>query len=329
MIVLVVGCGSIGKRHLRNLKTLGVTDQLAFDPRSDRREEARQQTGAFPCPSLTQALARKPDLVFVTTPNSLHIQPALAAAKAGCHLFIEKPLSHDLKGVKELQREADKRGLTVLVGCNMRFHPAVVHLRRLVREGAVGRVVCARVMAGSYLPEWHPWEDYRKGYSARADLGGGAILDGIHEIDYLLDLLGPARDVVCAAGRFGDIGIETEDAAELVIRFRSNALGNIHLDYLQRAYRRSCLLSGTEGTLEWDNDRAEVRLYRSSTKAWESYPAPMKDVDEMYLAELRHLLACIAGKEKPAQHLAAARAALELALAAKRSAKTGKRVALD
>ena len=327
--VLLVGCGSIGKRHLRNLKALGLDDLHAFDPRPDRAQEAADQTGAKPCTRIEEGLARKPDLALICTPNSLHVAAALSAARAGCHLFIEKPLSHSLDGISELQEEVRRRGLTALVGCNMRFHPGIAMTRRLLSAGVVGRIACARVMAGSYLPEWHPWEDYRQGYSARADLGGGVILDGIHEIDYLLDILGPAAEVSCVAGRFSDIDIQTEDAAEITLRLRHGALANIHLDYLQRAYRRTAQFSGTEGTLEWDFDRPEVRVYRAASKSWDAHPLPAADVNAMYVAEMEHLLACLAGREKPAQDLAAALAALEVALAAKRSAETGTSVALN
>lgn len=327
--VLLVGCGSIGKRHLRNLKALGLDDLHAFDPRPDRVKEAAEQTGANPCTKLEEGLERKPDIALICTPNSLHIPAALSAARAGCHLFIEKPLSHSLDGISELQAEVRRRGLTALVGCNMRFHPGIALTRRLLNEGLIGRIACARVMAGSYLPEWHPWEDYRQGYSARADLGGGVILDGIHEIDYLLDILGPAAEVSCVAGRFSDIDIQTEDAAEIVIRLQRGALANVHLDYLQRAYRRTAQFSGTEGTLEWDFDIPEVRVYKAETKVWKSHPLPPADVNSMYVAEMQHMLACVAGREKPAQDLAAARAALDVALAAKRSAATGTRISLD
>lgn len=328
MKVLLVGCGSIGKRHLRNLKTLGVSDLHAFDPRPDRVTEAVEQTGAHGWGSLSESLNTKPDLTLITTPNSLHLEAALEAARAGSHLFIEKPLSHTLEGINELLKETQQRNLTALVGCNMRFHPGIAAVGNEVKNGRIGRIVSARIMAGSYLPDWHPWEDYRKGYSARADLGGGAILDGIHEIDYLLDILGPAVDVQCTAGRFGDIEIETEDTAEILLRTEAGALANIHLSYTQRAYRRNCLFSGTEGSLEWDFDHPHYRTYLASTKQWEETSFEAIDVNEMYIREMKHLLACIRGEEKPAQDLNAGRAALEVACAAKRSSETGKRIEL-
>jgi len=308
---------------------VGVTDLYAFDPRPDRMKEASDQSGCKPCRTLEEGLDRAPQLAVIATPNSFHMQPALAAARRGCHLFIEKPLSHSMEGVKELLAEVKTRKLAALIGCNMRFHPGVALTMELAKEGAIGRIVCTRVMAGSYLPEWHPWEDYRQGYSARADLGGGVILDGIHEIDYLLDLLGPVQSVTCEAGRCGNVETQTENTAEILVWSKTGALANIHLDYVQRAYRRSCLLTGTEGTLEWDFHIPRVRLFRAASKTWEEYPLPYGEVNAMYIAQARHLLACIEGRESPAQDIEAASKALQVAIAAKESARTGRRIQLD
>lgn len=322
---LLIGCGSIGKRHLRNLKALGVGPLYAFDISPARAAEAVQQTGAKTFTDLEAALATSPTLVIVASPNNLHIEHAILAAKAGSHLFIEKPLSHTLDRVEELCRIVNERELIALVGCNMRFHPGIASLRRLVMEGAIGRVFGATVFSGSYLPDWHPGEDYRKNYSARKDLGGGVILDAIHEIDYILDILGAPDQVFCEAGTFGDLGIETEDTADLSLRLRGGARVSIHLDYLQRVYRRQCRISGTKGTLEWNWEKPVVRLYTAATKTWTEFPCALPDANQLYIDELRHFLNCLAGKARPVQGLTEARLALAVALAAKESAAEDKR----
>lgn len=317
---LLIGCGSIGKRHLRNLKALGAGPLYAFDPAPERVAQAVEQTGARGFADLAAALAMKPGLVIVASPNSLHLSHALAAARAGAHLFIEKPLSHSLDGVDELRRVVEREGLTALVGCNMRFHPGVALARRLVMEGAIGRVSAAEAVCVSYLPDWHPGEDYRKNYSARKDLGGGVILDAIHEIDYVLDMLGAPEEVSCRAGTFGDLGIETEDTADISLRLRGGARASIHLDYLSKVPRRGCSLTGTLGKLEWDWDRPAVRLYTEAAGTWTELPCPFPDENQMYVDELRHMLDCVAGKARPAQGLGEATLALRTALAAKDSA---------
>src|SRR5262249_50073259 len=141
------------------------------------------------------------DVAFITAPTRLHIPLALQAAEHGCHLFVEKPLADCLEGVERFLETVKERNLVTLVGCNLRFHPGLIQVKRLLEEGAIGRVIAARVEVGQYLPDWHPQEDYRQGYSARRELGGGVILDAIHEIDYVRWLLGEIVAVACFGGK--------------------------------------------------------------------------------------------------------------------------------
>lgn len=327
--VLLVGCGAIGRRHLRNLAALGARDLLAFDPDPACARAAETESGAKAVLSLEAGLAAKPGLALICTPSHLHLEPALAAARADANLFIEKPLAHELDGVEVLEKEAASRGLVALVGCNMRFHPGVAKAKELIASGAIGRPVLARATSSSYLPDWRPGRDYKTTYSARAGQGGGAVLDCIHEIDYLLDLLGDASAVTALAGTFGALGIETEDAAEIAWTTRAGALVSLRADYLSRAYHRTLRVEGTEGALDWDFLKPEVRLYRAATKTWEGVVLPADGLEKMYVDEMRHLLACLDGRERPRQGLAEGRRALTLALAAKRSARDGRRVELS
>jgi predicted dehydrogenase len=325
----VVGCGSIGSRHLRNLAALGCRDLIAIDPDPERRSRAAIETGAREAPSLAAALEEGASVVFVTTPTAHHIPPALEAVRAGADLFIEKPLSSGLDGVAELLEEAERHGTTALVGCNLRFHPGLARVHRLAAGGAVGRIVSARIEFGSWLPDWRPTQDYRLGYAARRESGGGIVLDAIHELDYARWLLGEVQSVACFAGSLSSLELETEDVAAILLRFESGAIGEVHLDYVQRAYSRTCQLIGEEGTLRWDWSAGEVRRYRADTGAWLTVPDPPGwEPNAMYVAELEHFLACLAGDETPALDLPGAARVLEIALAALASAESGDPVPL-
>lgn len=329
MLILVVGCGSIGKRHIRNLKALKVGEIIVHDAKPDRCREAEEQFGIKTFSSLDEALAQKPDVALICTPTSLHISPALSAARSGCHLFIEKPLSHSLDDVHELLEIVAQKSLTTLVGCNMRFHPGIVKTKRLLESNTIGKVVCARVQAGQYLPDWHPWEDYRQGYSARESLGGGVILDGIHEIDYITWFLGEVSQVFCFSGKLSSLEIDTEDTAEILLQFRSGAIAEVHLDYIQRFYGRSCQIIGEEGTILWDFNERRVKSCSSGSRTWQVFPdRPDYDINEMYEDEMKHFVQCVEGKAKPIQDINSGKEVLEIALAAKQSAKTGKAVSL-
>lgn len=325
MKALVVGCGSIGRRHCRNLNGLGV-ELHGVDPVAKNLEAARVESGVRPVATLEEGLALKPDFAVVATPSSRHLVPALAAVRAGCHIFIEKPLSHSLDGIDELIRVSADKKLQGLVGCNLRFHPGVSALKRELDSGAAGEFWTAQISSGQFLPDWHPGEDYREGYSARQELGGGVILDGIHEIDYALWLFGAPRSVTCRAGRVSNLEIDVEDSADLLLEALSGAAINIHMDYLQRGRLRRATVSGSEGTLELDIAANTLKAYSAKSGSWRDVALPPFDANAMYVAEMRHFIACIEGRERPAQDLSAGKLALEVALAAKRSSAEGRRV---
>jgi predicted dehydrogenase len=318
----VIGCGSIGKRHIKNLRALGVNDLLAFDLREDRRKEVASTLGISVVNTLDAAWEHQPKVVVVAAPTSLHVPLALESAFQRCSLFIEKPLSHDWEGVQPLLETVKENRLVALVGCNMRFHPGLSMLNSLLTERAIGKVIAARAEVGQYLPDWHPWEDYRQSYSARRELGGGVILDAIHEIDYIRWLLGEVVGTTCVAGKLSQLEIDTEDVAAILLRFENGAVGEIHLDYIQRAYRRTCQIIGEDGTLHWDYTAGEVRWFSAQTKRWQVYSNPPGwDPNQMYLDEMKHFLRCLAGEEKPALDVLDAAKVLSIALAAKESAR--------
>ncbi|MGC4079534.1 MAG: Gfo/Idh/MocA family oxidoreductase [Rubrivivax sp.] len=322
----VLGCGSIGKRHIRNLLALGEKEVLGFDPREDRRAEA-EALGIATTGTLDGVWDAKPEAVLITSPSKLHVATALEAAKRGISMFVEKPVSdvHDPE-LDALVAEAKSKNLVTLVGCNLRFHPGLANAKRVLDDKRLGRVVSCRAEFGQYLPDWHPWEDYRKGYSARKDLGGGVILDAIHELDYVRWLMGDVVSVAAFAGHLSHIEIDTEDTASILLRFASGAFGEVHLDYVQRTYTRACRIVGDEGTLAWEFGKAgEVRVFTAATKAWEALPGPAGwEPNTMYVDEMRHFLACLRREETPHQDVAAATAVLDVALAAKASAESGR-----
>lgn len=326
--ILVVGCGSIGRRHLRNLKILGVEQLLAFDPSIENRLLAREEVGAQIFEDFETALAQKPDVCFLCSPSSLHIGQSLAAAKQNCHLFIEKPLSHNFEGVEELISEVDRRGLITLVGCNMRFHPGPAMVNKLLSENVIGKVLFAQIYSGSYLPEWRPQSDYRQSYSGRKDLGGGAILDCIHEIDLAFWYNGAASEIFGTAETLS-LPIETEDTAFLLLRHENGVRSEIHLDYVQRTYERGCRLVGDSGTIFWDFREKQVRLYRAEDKSWETFTqAEDWEINQMYLDETQHFLDCLTQNKQTICSVADGAKVLAIALAAKQSAAHGSFVKL-
>lgn len=318
MRIAVLGCGSIGRRHARNLQALGVSDLVLFDPDAEARGRAVSEAGGEGAETLEAVWELRPDAVLVASPSGLHLPHAMAGAERGCHLFIEKPLSHDLAGVRELEALAEKRGLVTMVACNMRFHPGPATVKRLLDEGRIGRVVSARVESGSYLPGWRPQQDYRMSYSASTE-AGGAVLDVIHEIDLALWYLGPACLLASVTVPASVIGLETDGVAELLLGHESGALSNVHLNFVQRDYRRGCRMIGSEGTLYWDFERSRVDMYGADGAVAESHAQPEGwETNQMYLDELEHFLSCIRGSRPTTNPIAGGARALEIALDARR-----------
>lgn len=327
MKFLIAGFGSIGRRHFRNLSALGERDILLY--RTYRSTLSNDELSGFIVETdFQKALAHEPDAVIVSNPTSLHLEVAIPAAKAGCHLFLEKPISNSLERVDELRSAVRHSTGQVLVGFQFRFHPGIQKIQELVIEGAIGRPLSARAQWGEYLPDWHPWEDYRQGYSARSDLGGGVILTLCHPLDYLRWLLGEISELWAFSGRLSDLDMDVEDTAVIGLRFTNGAVGSVHLDYYRRPSSHNLEIVGTHGTIRWDNSDGAVTLYQAGEdrlttipSVWKTFPTPMNfERNGMFLSEMRHFLEVVHGEAQPICTLEDGIQALQLASAAHLSA---------
>lgn len=322
MRICVLGCGSIGLRHARNLLAVGEGDVTGYDPDPARRETIREELGMECCATLNEVWDRSPEAAFITAPTSLHVELALAAAEHGCNLFIEKPLSHTSEGLAELQAVVAERGLITMIGCNMRFHPGPAGVKSLLDQGRIGKVLFARLHTGSYLPSWRPSQDYRQSYSASRALGGGCLLDCVHEIDLARWYLGDVEEVACMASRLSSLELDVEDVAALICRHRGGALSEIHLDYVQRTYERGCQIVGEDGSVFWDFASGAIRWFDAASGLWECLPHPDGNpLDRMYLDEIRHFLSCVRGRIPPALTICEGVRVMEIVFAARRSAE--------
>jgi predicted dehydrogenase len=330
MKFLIVGLGSVGLRHAQNLKSIVSCDILAYRARNNTNKEFEEKYNIKTYDELEEALDQKPAGVFITNPTSLHIPVAIECAREGCNLFIEKPLSDQLKGISELERIVHEKKLVCLIGCNFRFHPGLKHVKKLLEDQEIGKIISARIQTGEFLPDWHPGEDYRTGYSAKKSLGGGVILTLIHEIDYALWFFGKPKEVFSFAGKLSHLEVDVEDTAEILMKYPEGKIIEIHMDYVQRTPSRSCQIIGEEGTILWDYQKNQVELYRADEEKWQFFPGEKKfERNHMFVEEIKHFLSAIEGKEKPLVSLKDGKEALKIALAAKTSASIGKIVELN
>jgi predicted dehydrogenase len=329
MRVLVAGLGSIGQRHARNLRTLlgDEVELLAYRARGERTlydldlrvvpdGDVERDLGIRAFTDLDDALAEGPDVVFVTNPNSLHLPVALAAARAGRNLFVDKPLADRLDGVDELEGLVEERDLVCLVGYQLRFHPGFRRLQELVASGTLGRPVAARLAIGELLPGPHRYDDPRAFHDFRREFGGGVLMSQIHELDCAYALFGLPERVFAAGGARSGLGLDVEDTASVLLDYGGLPV-HVQLDYLRRPPARVHEIVGDEGTAVWDYFAGTLTVNGEVTR-FDGF-----ERNDMFLAELEHFLACVEGREQPLVGVTDGIASLRIALAARRSLETG------
>jgi predicted dehydrogenase len=327
MRFLICGLGSIGRRHLRNLQALGQQDIVLC--RTGLGSLSKDDLEGVPVErDLVTALERwQPDAAVVANPTALHLETAIPAARAGCHVLIEKPVSDRLDGLEDLRESLAAGGGQVLVGFQYRFDPGLIRARELLHRGVIGQPLSARAHWGEYLPDWHPWEDYRVSYAARADLGGGVTLTLSHPFDYLRWLLGEVDSVHGATRRSQALGLEVEELAEAILELHSGCLASVHLDYHQRPAQHWLAIQGSEGTLSWDGRSGDLKWWLAADNIWHDEPAAAgHERNTMFLDEMEHFLDVVRGEVKPRCTLEDGVRALEIALAVRQSAKEGPRI---
>lgn len=290
--ILLVGCGSIGKRHARVLTSLGVKDIRACDSNKKQVASLLHETPTVKyCDSFEDGVGEKPDVVFILTPPQMHVPMAMRAIKAGCHVFLEKPLSDTREGVEELDRLVSKSGRKMMVGFCFRYHKGLQAAKRILNMGKIGRLVSIRALMGEYLPSARP--DYKTLHIAKHS----GTFDLVHEIDLAIWFAGqPVRDVYSLYGTYSDIGIKAPDIVEILIGFKERCMAEVHLDFFQRPRRRVMELIGTRGGImveyaSWDE--YTLSIYDIKESAWNRV-VEKTERDDMFRDEDREFLQAVA-----------------------------------
>ena len=326
--VLIVGYGSIGKRHLENFLQFKDIRLIVYTKRNDL--QSLKKKGIKVSNSLTECLKENPDVGVIANETSLHTPIAIKLAKEGLDLFLEKPLSNSLKDVEKLRAIVKKKKLITQMGCHLRFHPCIKKIKSLIEQKKIGKILSAQVQSCSYLPDYHRWEDYRRSYAARKELGGGVILTQIHEIDYMYWFFQEVENVISMSGKLSDLNVTVEDYAASLLKFKNKVVGEIHLDYFQRPDFKSCKIRGTKGEIYWDSDNNCVNIYNMNKKRWETkFDSDFSnnlDTYSSYVEELKHFLKCVKHRKETINNLEQGIATLKIALAIKKASKLMKSV---
>ncbi len=325
MKLLVIGCGSIGKRHAENASN--YAELGLYDQRYSMSQQFAKKINAQVFDNLIAAFEWQPDGVVVSTPHNSHVAIAKQAIAAGAHVLVEKPISNTLENVDSLIQYANERTKKLYVVCNMRFHSAILLLRENLPK--IGRPLFARAYYGNYLPNMRPTGDYRLVYAAQRATGGGVILDAIHEVDYLRWFFGDVEAVLSEAAKLSNLDIDVEDYATIVLRHKNGMRSEIHLDYLQQCKRRGCEIIGEQGTLLWQSEgknpeKCEVRMFAKQSNSWQTlYYSENEDLNKPYNKLMNHFVDALSEKETELARGEDGLATLRITLAALDSAAKG------
>jgi predicted dehydrogenase len=293
--VAVIGLGNIATRHRRNLKQLfpetmlfamSASGRIPVEPVSDCDQIAS---------SVEDLIAAKVELVIVASPAPFHAQHSIPLIEAGIPTLIEKPVTTTSEDANAIQRAICVHGTPVAIGYCLRYLPSAQKLKMLLDEGKIGTLYNAHIEIGQYLPDWRPTKDYRSCVSANENLGGGALFELSHELDYAEWLLGPL-DLQHAILRSSDeLALDVEDIADIFTLTESGAVTIIHLDFLQRKAHRKCSFIGSEGRIDWDLIQNQLTL-TAATGTSVLYSDPLWDKNQMYLAMITDFIQMIEGR---------------------------------
>ena len=316
--ILIVGFGSIGRRHYNNLLKLGYHNIYFLRTNKSSLETSDlNKNNIFY--DVEEAFYNNPDIVFITNPTAFHIDIALRAAKNNCHFFIEKPLSNSLDKCADLLKIVNEKNLITMVGFQFRYHPLLLVLKRMINEGELGDIFYINSFYGEYLPDWHPWEDYKLSYSAKDNLGGGVILTLCHPVDYLMWLFGDIDNVQSFYKKSKLISTNVpDDIADINILFTSGQIGHIHLDFIKRPPAHFLDVCGVKKSIKIDFLEGVMRIISKKGKIKEEFVNSSYSRNDMYLSELKHFFNSINSNTKTGISLEDGLKSLKVCLLAKK-----------
>lgn len=296
MNALVVGCGSIGKRHINNLIKLNNIESVFVYTKNKNCLKELDLDNKSKIRTINNLSDIKPDFAIIANETYKHIGTAISLAERGVNLFIEKPLSHSLKKTDTLLKIVKEKDLKVFVAYNLRFLKAMEFIKEQISKKSIGDLYFARIEVGQYLPQWRPDKDYRDSYSASKIRGGGAALDLSHEIDYMRYLFGEPGNWKVIKAKVSDLEIDSEDIFEGIYLYDNNFICNVHMDYLQLNKKREIRIVGSKGEIICDFIKNKITV---NNKNRVINGKKMFDINKTYTDELIHFIESIKKDTEP------------------------------
>lgn len=328
---VVTGGGSIGKRHLKNLLELEVNKENIYvlEPRDDRIKEINK-LGIKNClKNINDFKNLDIHAAIICSPTSYHIDQGIFFANKGANLMIEKPLSKDLNNIEELERVVKEKKLITFIAYIFRFSSSIKFLKKILDEKIIGNVFFVRGEFSEYLPDWHPYEEYNSFYMAEKKLGGGSILDQSHIMDLIHHLFGDFKSVMAHNTKIGNLDIQADDIAEMIVELKNGILASIHTDILGRQHNKSLEIKGTDGNISWDFYKNSISIYDAKTKTTKVEENFDKDFNKVYIEEMKYFINCCETRQEAHPNLKIGIDTMKLILSSEESHKTGKKVLIQ
>ncbi len=322
---LIIGLGSIGERHVRNLLKIGAKNIYVVRRKNKKPRTIKKNDFNF-ISSIDEAVKLDISAAIIATPTSKHTSDLLKLVKSKIPVLVEVPLSNSLRYLNKINSISKKLKVPILIGHNLKFHPSLIKINQIVKNNKYGKTYFSRSQFGEYLPECHPWEDYKKRYEAKKSLGGGPILTSIHEIDHAVWLFGRVKSVTCVAKTL-KLPIDVEDTAMIILEHQNKIISEVQLDFIQRPYTRNIQIVSDKGSMEWGLIDNNLLAYSDKTKKWKKINKIKKfDINQTYIDELIHFSEIVLKNEKPLTSLDDGIHILKVALAAIKSSKLRKTI---
>ena len=287
---VVIGCGSIGQRHIKNLKSIGIKSIYALRTKKGFHQDLPDDLGVIELNDWNDIAKEKPDIAIISNPTSLHLETALKLIPFVKGVLMEKPLSNSLEGVDRLIKLINKNNTVLFMGHNLMFHPIISNIKEFINSNNVGNIINIQCQVGHWLPDWHPYENYKKSYFAKKRLGGGVALTLIHEIHLAIELAGKPLEVcgMKSSSSLLDVDKDIDVISDIMIKHDSGCVSQIHMDYIQKPFHRSGLVTFEQSWISYDFNEQKVVAQLPNNKLPSTIWSDKNyDNNEMYIKQLK------------------------------------------